>query len=109
MAIRKIGIFLDRVHDVQDADSRWIDQASGQAIFIRALCYFDMFKIYGGVPIIGKRIGASIDDPESIRIPRSSVEETVNFIVAQCDTAATLLPDVWPSEDIGRAKARRPA
>jgi len=103
VAIRKIGIFLDRVHDVPDADSRWKDQASGQAIFIRALCYFDMFKIYGGVPIINKRITASIDDPESINIPRSSVKETVNFIVAQCDTAATLLPDIWPSEDIGRA------
>ena len=103
MAIRKIGIFLDRVHDVPDADAKWKDESSGQAIFIRALCYFDMFKIYGGVPIISTRISASIDDPESIQIPRSSVEETINFIVGQCDTAATILPDIWPLEDIGRA------
>ncbi len=103
VAIRKIGIFLDRVYDVPDADSQWKDQAAGQAMFVRALCYFDMFKIYGGVPIIGYRLPASIDDPEAIRIPRGSVEETINFIVGQCDTAALLLPDSWPSEDIGRA------
>ena len=103
VAIRKIGIFLDRVHDIPNATPEWKDQAVGQAIFVRALCYFDMFKIYGGVPVIDKRLSATIDDPEAIRIPRSSVEETVNFIVAQCDTAAALLPDTWPAEDIGRA------
>ncbi len=103
VAIRKIGIFLDRVDDVSDASSQWKDRATGQAIFIRALCYFDMFKMYGGVPVIGERISASIDDPEALNIPRSSVEETVNFIVEQCDAAAALLPDRWPSEDVGRA------
>jgi len=103
VSLRKIGIFLDRVHDVPDVTAEWKDQAAGQAIFIRALCYFDMFKIYGGVPIIDKRLGATIENPDAIRIPRSSVEETVNFIVAQCDTAALLLPDTWPSEDVGRA------
>ncbi|MEX0986610.1 MAG: RagB/SusD family nutrient uptake outer membrane protein [Bacteroidales bacterium] len=103
MAIRKIGIFLDRVDDVPDATQEWKDQASGQAMFIRALCYFDMFKIYGGVPLIPERLGASIDDPEAIKIPRSTVEETVNFIVEQCNAAAALLPDTWPTEDIGRA------
>jgi len=103
LALRKIGIFLDRVDDVPDADSRWKEQASGQAMFVRALCYFDMFKMYGGVPLIDERLSASIDDPESIRIPRSSVEKTVDFIVDQCDAAAELLPDSWPSEDVGRA------
>lgn len=103
LSIRKTGIFLDRVDDVSDASSQWKDQAKGQAMFVRALCYFDMFKIYGGVPIIDVRLGASIDDPQAIRVPRSSVEETVNFIVEQCDASAELLPDTWPSEDIGRA------
>jgi hypothetical protein len=102
-ALRKIATFLDRVDDVQDADPGWINQAKGQALFIRAHIYYDMFKFYGGVPIIDHRLVVDVDEPDAIKIPRSSVEETVNFIVDQCDKAAALLPNTWPSEDIGRA------
>ncbi|MDX9880604.1 MAG: RagB/SusD family nutrient uptake outer membrane protein, partial [Prolixibacteraceae bacterium] len=84
-----------------DASQAWKNQAKGQALFLRGLCYFEMFKRYGGVPLVD-----SIPDPanaEAQKIPRSSVEETVNFIVKDADAAASLLPDKWPSQHTGRA------
>ncbi|MDX9883132.1 MAG: RagB/SusD family nutrient uptake outer membrane protein, partial [Prolixibacteraceae bacterium] len=57
-AIRRVNIFLSRVDDVPDASQAWKNQAKGQALFLRGLCYFEMFKRYGGVPLVD-----SIPDP----------------------------------------------
>lgn len=102
-AIRSINILLDRIDGVPDADTEYKNQAKGQALFIRGLCYFEMFKRYGGVPIVNHRFNINNPDPESLKIPRATVEETVNFIVKDAETAASLLPDTWPSQYTGKA------
>ncbi|MDD4590584.1 MAG: RagB/SusD family nutrient uptake outer membrane protein [Parabacteroides sp.] len=100
-AIRSINILLDRIDDVPDASAEYKREARGQALFIRGLCYFEMFKRYGGVPIVDKRF--SFDDPESLKIGRATLEETVDFIVKDADEAARLLPDKWASHLTGKA------
>lgn len=99
-AIRSINILLDRIDEVPDASQEFKDQAKGQALFIRGLNYFEMFKRYGGVPIVDFRF--KFDDPESLKVPRATLEETVNFIVKDAEAAAALLPDKWPSQYTGR-------
>lgn len=100
IAIRSINILLDRIDEVPDASQEYKNQAKGQALFIRALCYFEMFKRYGGVPIVDFRF--NLDDPESLKVPRSTLEETVNFILKDTETAANLLPNSWPSQYTGK-------
>jgi hypothetical protein len=98
-SVRRANIFLERIDDVPGTDPDYIDQAKGQARFIRALSYFEMMKRYGGVPIVRKRLLAT----DELKIPRSTFKETVDFIVGDCDTAAALLPDKWPSAYRGKA------
>lgn len=77
--------------NVISAETR--DQMLGEAIFVRAYCYFAMVRRYGGVPIVtepldDKRAGKS--DPG---VPRSTEKETWDFVISELDTAAGLLPD----------------
>jgi len=50
------------------------------------LAYFEMFKRYGGVPIVDFQF--KFDDPESLKVPRATLEDTVNFIVKDAEAAA---------------------
>ena len=86
-AIRKVTVMLDRVDEVPDITKEYANQLKAESKFIRALNYFEMFKRYGGVPIIDHRL--QLD--ENLKIPRSSVEDVVNFIVKDCDEA---IPDL---------------
>ena len=100
-AIRSVNIFLDRINGVPDASPEYKKQAKGQALFIRGLCYFEMFKRYGGVPIVDNRFDLS--DPENLKVPRATIEATVDFIIRDADAAAALLPDSWSSNYAGKA------
>ena len=98
-AIRNANILLERIEEVPNVDQTYINQVKGEATFLRAFNYFEMFKRYGGVPIVNKRFKLTDD----YFLPRSSVEEVVNFIVSDCDLAASLLPDLYPANMTGRA------
>lgn len=71
----------------------------GEAIFLRAFCYHQLARNYGGVILLTEpfKIG---DDYLSAK--RATFQETVDFIAAQCDTAAALLGDKADME-MGRA------
>ena len=97
-AIRKVTVMLDRVDDVPDITKEYANQLKAESKFIRALNYFEMFKRYGGVPIIDHRL--QLD--ENLKIPRSTVEEVVDFIVKDCDEA---IPDL-PINQVGGLRGR---
>lgn len=65
----------------------------GEAKFIRAYYYFSMVKRYGGVPIISEvqnyTPGADLTELE---VPRNTEKEVYDFIAADLDEAASLLP-----------------
>lgn len=60
----------------------------GEARFFRAMYYFEMFKRFGGVPLITKTL--KIDDPE-VFAPRASRSEILDIIFQDLDYAATNL------------------
>ncbi len=71
-----------------------------QARFLRALLYFDLVRMYGGVPLW---TSASVDK-EQIMHPRSSADAVYEVIVADLSAASQILPTTWPNaEDKGRA------
>ena len=63
------------------------DRLLGESRFLRAYFYQQLLRYYGGIPLVTKTYGLN----EDYSINRSSYEACVNFIVKECDTAATLL------------------
>ena len=100
--IRECNSMLEEI-DVKGSslDQEFRDKIKGQLYYFRAIQYFDLMRVYGGVPIVTSVQEADIDN-ESIKLPRASVEEVVAQIVADLDMAATLLPSNWASSDYGR-------
>lgn len=97
-AIRIVNILIERINDVP-ADIAYISQVEGEAKFIRALNYFEMFKHYGGVPIVDHRFQLG----EDFLVQRSSLQKTFDFIIKDCDDAIKLLPATYQSQFRGRA------
>ena len=80
-----------------DADTKNTFLAECQ--FLRAIAYFDLVRIYGGVPLI-------TEPPvfgEELLFPRSSVEEVYELIRADLTFAAEHLPTEWSGSNAGRA------
>ncbi|HEX8016591.1 MAG TPA: RagB/SusD family nutrient uptake outer membrane protein, partial [Flavobacterium sp.] len=100
--IRDINAFLRDI-DVKGASlsKTFRDQAKGQMYYLRAIQYFDLMRMYGGVPIVLTVEEASSTN-ESIKLPRATVAEVVAQIVADLDLASTLLPGQWDAGNYGR-------
>lgn len=69
----------------------------GQALFLRAWCYYNLMKWYGGVPIVTQVLNPN----EESFTPRSSAEETKDFILSDLEKAAEMLGG-GPAEEYGR-------
>jgi len=65
-----------------------VERLMGEATFMRAYFYHQLVRYYGGVPIIDKPF--ELTDTSFMSV-RNTLEESVNFIVKDCDAAATLL------------------
>ncbi len=97
-ALRYAFIILERIKEVPNLDDTYRNQVMGEMKFIIALNYFEMLKRYGGVPLVTKRFQLG----EDFKIPRSSIEELVNYIVKNCDESVGLVPATYPSNFRGR-------
>jgi hypothetical protein len=76
------------------------NQYMGEALFIRALCYFDLSRLWGGVQIITEPTFSAQDN---INITRSTLEQTRMQVLNDLDAAEALLPDIT---DRNRATAK---
>lgn len=101
--IRNINLLLAKADEV--GVSSWSDQfrkrAKGQMYFLRALQYFDLVRVYGGVPIV-TTVEEAKADVGSIKHPRAKTSECIAFIVKDLDSAAALLPANWDAANWGR-------
>ncbi|WP_262915335.1 RagB/SusD family nutrient uptake outer membrane protein [Niabella ginsengisoli] len=70
-------------------DTALANRLKGEAHFLRAFFYQQLLRYYGGVPLITKTYGLDEDYSST----RNTYEECVNFVVADCDTAAWLIND----------------
>ncbi|MFC5281942.1 RagB/SusD family nutrient uptake outer membrane protein [Pedobacter alpinus] len=96
--IRQANLVLKNIDMVGDADPSWKSDVKGQALFCRAIQHYELFKNYGGIPIVTQ----PLDGNGQIDIRRSSVASVVDSIVAWCDRAAILLPPTRSSIDYGK-------
>jgi hypothetical protein len=105
--VRRINLFLaniDGIPDKYEGEKKAIVEEKanilrGEALFLRAWEYHAMMRSYGGLPLLSKPF--SLND-DFLAIGRSTFEETINFIVADCDEAANLLK-LKSETEMGRA------
>ena len=78
-----------------DMDVTLRNRLVAEAKMLRAYFYFNLVRIYGGVPIFD---GVQ----QNYNIPRNSVDEVYNFIISDLTSAAAVLPQTYPAGDLGR-------
>lgn len=62
-----------------------------EARVLRAYFYFELFRRYGGVPLIT----SELTPEEANDVDRASAQDIVNFIVSECDAAMEILPETY--------------
>ncbi len=99
--IRQINIFKENIDKVEFVNEGDRDRLKGEVHFLNAYFYHNLVRLYGGVPLV-KRTFKLQDD---FLIARSSLDESIAYIVEEADLAASLLPLDYSAtpEDIGRA------
>jgi len=95
--IRAANLALENLATVE-FDATIAERLKGEAHFLRAHCYNQLLRYYGGVPIVKSTYALSTPD---FSVARNTYEECVNAIVADLDTAATQLDG--KSLGLGRA------
>lgn len=116
--IRKANVFLDLLTKV---DWTYLQKGNAaeyarrnkitkmhkyEAHFLRAFFYFELIKRYGGVPLIERSYDPNTELDSLKVIPRATFAECVDYIAAQCDSAAKNLDadySATSTQYVGRA------
>lgn len=94
--IQRANTVLNRVNTVSIAETD-MQRIIGEAKFMRALTYFNMVRIWGGVPLMT----AETDDPFAYAdMPRATEDAVYELIEADLQEAISLLPQ---QQETGRA------
>lgn len=102
--IRTINMFIEAIR-ASNFDQGTKDSYIAQALFFRAWRYFDLVRIYGGVPLVLSSLeGVGEEAKDAALLPRDKTEDCIKQIVADLDTAIAVLPGKWinASADYGR-------
>ena len=96
-AIRQAWMFLENVGRVPQMDDDEKARLTAEAKILIASRYFDMFRHYGGLPLVEQ----TYEVEASYEIPRATAEATVEFIIGLLDEAIaeTALPWSLGSEE----------
>ena len=97
-AIRHDYLVIENIDKVTDMTQQEKDQVKAEMKTLIAYRYEEMFKRYGGVPIVTK----SLSGDEDVKIPRASLQDMLDHIVGLCDEAIAVLPDKYPDSSKGR-------
>ncbi len=91
--IKNVNVFLANVDNVPtetDADVTALQIMKAEAYWIRAFNYTNLMRSYGGVVLVDQPF--ELDD-DFLTITRSSLDATLDFILADCDKAIAGLPE----------------
>lgn len=94
VGIRRAFIYIENVDKVPDMSDEEKQMGKGEAYAIIASHYLDLFRNYGGIPLLKRSIDAA--NVMETDFSRKTAEEVLNYIIELCDKAASLLP--WTVE-----------
>ena len=86
--IRKAWLFIENIAQTPNIDDKEKERLKGEAKMIIACHYADMYRNYGGLPLVTK----AFDPNDNFKLPRATARETMQFIVNLCDEAFSVLP-----------------
>lgn len=98
VAIQRANGVLSNIDGVS-FDQAKKDQYIGESKALRAIVYFNLVRIFGGVPIV---LIGDVNIAESYNTPRSSVDEVYTVIINDLLDAVNLLPETYSGSDVGR-------
>lgn len=104
--IKNVNVLLANIDDVPietEKDKELLEEMKAEAYFIRAFTYTNLLRSYGGVILIDKPFELGEDFSE---IKRSSIDETLDFILSDIENAITGLP---MKNDIEQGRATKGA
>ena len=97
--IRECYTIMNNIDKVPDMTATEKKQVKAEMKALIAYRYEEMFKRYGGIPLVNKILSPQ----DSLMIPRSSLQQTMNEILSLCSDAETDLPDNYNTSEKGRA------
>ncbi len=105
--IARCNTVLNKIDGVSGLTEERAKEIKGEAHFLRALYYFDLAKMFGGLPLI---TSTESSEPDKIQVPRSTLTETYDFIVKDLEFASQNLPVDYGSDNtINKARATKGA
>lgn len=98
--VYRCNLLLDQIDGANFAENLK-KQYKGEAMFIRALNYFNMYRIWGGVPATEHVVSAA----EALKVARYSDEQMFDLIAGDLKEIVdnNYLPETYSSADMGRA------
>ena len=102
-AVRAVNNFLQAVEDCRAngiLDDQTADKYRGEGLFIRAYYYFASVRTYGGIPIVEEALDKyyGTEEEDKLYVPRSTEKESWDWVLAQFEEAASLLPEKQAQE-----------
>lgn len=92
--VRNVNQFLQGLKETKVLNDEEKKPLEGEVRFLRAWCYFNMCRSLGGVPLMGDSVYTytSPASLSSLLKPRTTEAATYDYIISECEAAASLLP-----------------
>jgi hypothetical protein len=104
--IMYINYFLEEIRDIEwkwkepDISKLYEKRMRAEGYGLRAYFYFSLLQAHAGLGTNGELLGVPLvdqvignDNQDDNKIPRSSINDLVQFILTDCDSALAVLPD----------------
>lgn len=103
--INRTNQALEIIPQLDGADDALRERLLAEAKFFRGFAYFNLVRMFGGVPLIDRVPEVGNENDETMLVTRVSEEEIYHFIENDLKEAAEVLPvkAEYSSENIGRA------
>lgn len=101
--VRWSWLLMENIEEVPGMDDSEKTQLVAEAKCLIASRYFDMFRHYGGLPLVYSSFSG---DESSYELPRATVEETVNYMVTLLDEAINSGGLVWAFDNAADATVK---
>ncbi len=97
-AIRHNYLVIENIDKVPDMSAAEKNQVKAEMYILNAYRYQEMFKRYGGVPLVKRSLSLTDD----LDIPRATLQETLDYIIHICDSVMPNLPERYDAANNGR-------
>jgi hypothetical protein len=97
-AVNRANSVIGNVPGIQNMDTALRDRIVAEAKFLRAYHYFNLVRLFGGVPLYLEETRTL----EDLRRPRASQAEVYQAIIADLESAVPALPLGYTGKDVGR-------